>query len=57
VEWRLAEYDGEQERLKRRIGGIHEDFFAFDPTGRNGEPRSRPKPKPAAKRRPKRATR
>jgi len=41
VEWRLAEYDGENEKVKRAILDIHGDFYGFDPTGRGGEPRSR----------------
>ena len=41
VEWRLAEYDGEREKVKRPILDIHGDFYQFDPTGRLGEPRKR----------------
>ena len=41
VEWRLAEYDGENEKLKRPILSIHGDLYDFDPTGRRGEPRTR----------------
>jgi hypothetical protein len=41
VEWRLVEYDGDTGEMKRLIGGLHEDFFDMDPTGRGGEPRPR----------------
>ena len=41
VEWRLVEYDGDTGEMKRVIGGLHEDFFDMDPTGRGGQPRPR----------------
>jgi hypothetical protein len=41
VEWRLAEWDGEKEKLKRPMRDIHGDFYDLDPTGRRGEPRKR----------------
>ena len=40
VEWRLVEYDGNTGEMRRVIGGLHEDFFDMDPTGRGGQPRS-----------------
>jgi hypothetical protein len=49
VEWRLIEYDGEQEKTKRLIKGLHESFHESDPTGRAGEPRPRAKVKATAK--------
>jgi hypothetical protein len=39
VEWRLAEYDGENEELGRPMLAIHDDLYEFDPTGRAGNPR------------------
>ncbi|MBL0214663.1 MAG: hypothetical protein IPQ07_12330 [Myxococcales bacterium] len=54
VEWRLAEYDGETETLKRPILDVHESFHAFDPTGRGGEPRGAAKPKAKARAKPRR---
>jgi hypothetical protein len=41
VEWRLVEYDGNTGEMRRVIGGLHEDFFDMDPTGRGGQPRPR----------------
>jgi hypothetical protein len=41
VEWRLAEFDGEKERVGRVSHAVHESFHKLDPTGRGGEPRSR----------------
>ena len=38
VEWRLAEFDGEQGRLGRAVHAVHESFDQLDPTGRGGEP-------------------
>jgi hypothetical protein len=54
VEWRLAEFDGEQERLGRAVHALHESFHQLDPTGRGGEPppRTAPaKPKTRSKKR------
>ena len=41
VEWRLVEYDGDTGEMNRLLGGLHEDFYDMDPTGRGGEPRPR----------------
>lgn len=51
IEWRVAEYDGEKQKVgERAILDIHESFHSMDPTGREGQPRDRfPKTKPAAK--------
>lgn len=41
VEWRLVEYDGDTGETRRVIGGLHEDFYDMDPTGRGGQPQPR----------------
>jgi hypothetical protein len=54
IEWRVAEYDGEKERVgDRAILDIHESFHSLDPTGREGQPRDRfPKPRRAPTKKP-----
>jgi len=49
VEWRLCEVDANERPTGRVLLDVHASFGKFDPTGRNGEPRS----DPTAKRRPK----
>ncbi len=43
IEWRLAEWDGKKEVVKRPILDVHDSFYDFDPTGRAGAPRKRGK--------------
>jgi hypothetical protein len=54
IEWRVAEYDGENEKVgSRAILDIHESFHSMDPSGREGAPRDRfPKPKKSAAKKP-----
>lgn len=53
VEWRLAEYDGEEERVGRPLQGLHEEFHDFDPTGRGGEPKRKRARRPQGTKEPK----
>lgn len=43
VEWQLAELDSESGELGRPIEELHEEFREFDPTGRGGNPKKRPR--------------
>ena len=43
VEWQLAELDSESADLGRPIEGLQEEFREFDPTGRRGNPKKRPR--------------
>ncbi len=43
VEWQLAELDSESGELGRPIEELHDEFREFDPTGRRGQPKRRPR--------------